>query len=353
MAGASGLAVLSTVACASRAQAPASSGEAQNEPLRVFDMHGDTIDQLGMSTHVPYSGFDEKFAGTLASANTQISADRMGNTRWAQCYAIWIPDTEGEDKRDIPAIQWYREAVAWFKEQMKEHADRFSQAKKLSEIPAILDEGKVAAVLTVENAACLDEGLEVVDEFANDGVLIAGVTWNFKNALGSGNEYPDTGLTDLGKRYITALEEHSIVADVSHLNEKGFWDVEKIATKPYIATHSNARAVCNHLRNLSDEQFAAIAARGGLVGLNFHEDFVREGGGVYTFDELAAHVDHWLSVGGEDLIALGADRDGANIPTWLADCSSQTYLYERFSDRFGESIARKLFFENALAFFTA
>ena len=131
-----------------------------------------------------------------------------------------------------------------------------------------------------------------------------------------------------------------------------FWELEESATKPYVATHSNARSVCGHLRNLTDEQFGALTARGGVVGLNFNEGFVRDGGYAYTFDELSAHVEHWLSLGGEDHIALGADRDGAEIPTLLADCSAQRALFERFEERFGSDVARKLFYENALRFFS-
>ena len=316
-------------------------------------MHADTIDALGMISHTPYANFNNKYSGSFMDTNAQISANRLSGMRWAQCYAIWIPDAEGDEQSDIPAIEWYREGVAWFKQQMEEHSDTFTQVRTFSDIPSILDEGKVAAILTVENAACLDAGIEVVDEFERDGVLIAGVTWNYQNALGSGNVYPDQGLSQLGREYIAALENHGIVADVSHLTAKGFWEREEIATKPYVATHSNARSVCNHLRNLTDEQFGALTVRGGLVGLNFHEGFVHEGGYVYTFDELAAHVDHWLSLGGEDHIALGSDRDGADIPTWLADCSAQRYLFDRFEERFGQDIARKLFYENAMRFFSS
>lgn len=111
--------------------------------------------------------------------------------------------------------------------------------------------------------------------------------------------------------------------------------------------------MCNHLRNLTDEQFGALTARGGVVSLNFHEGFVREGGYAYTFDELSAHVDHWLSLGGEDHIALGSDRDGADVPTRLADCSGQQALFEPFEERFGQDVTRKLFYENALRFFSS
>ena len=357
LAGMAGTIALAGTACGTAARdtqggsSPTGEATESRPSIDSFDMHADTIDALGMVSHTPYANFNDKFSGNLVDTNAQISANRMGGVRWAQCYAIWIPDAEGDEQADIPAIDWYHEGVAWFKQQMEEHSDTFTQVRKFSDIPSILDEGKVAAILTVENAACLDAGLEVVDEFARDGVLIAGVTWNYKNVLASGNEYPDKGLSKRGRKYIAALEDHGIVADVSHLNEKGFWELEEIATKPYIATHSNARAVCNHLRNLTDEQFGAITARGGVVGLNFHQGFVREDGNVYTFDELAAHVDHWLNLGGEDHIALGGDRDGANIPTWLADCSAQRSLFERFEERFGQDIARKLFYENALRFF--
>ena len=356
MAGALALAGTACGAAAGGAQqgsSPVGETTDSGTPIDSFDMHADTIDALGMIAHTPYANFHDKFSGSLVDSNAQISANRMGGVRWAQCFAIWIPDAEGDEQADISAIDWYHEGVAWFKQQMEEHSDTFTQVSKFSDIPSILDEGKVAAILTVENAACLDAGLEVVDEFARDGVLIAGVTWNFKNVLASGNEYPDKGLSKRGRKYIAALEDHGIVADVSHLNEKGFWELEEIATKPYIATHSNARSVCNHLRNLTDEQFGALTARGGVVGLNFHQGFVREDGYVYNFDELAAHVDHWLSLGGEDHIALGSDRDGAAIPTWLADCSAQRSLFERFEERFGEDITRKLFYENALRFFSS
>ena len=350
--GAFGAAALAGAACSTPKSAQTGDGAtATEQPIDFFDMHADTIDAIGMVSRAPYTTFPDKLSGTLVQNNGQVSADRMGDVRWAQCYAIWIPDNEGDEKADISAIDWYREAVTWFKGQMEQCGDRIEQARSFSDIPGILDAGKVAAVLTVENAACLDAGLEVVDEFAEDGVLIAGVTWNYRNVLGSGNNYPDEGLTDLGREYVAALEEHGIVADVSHLNEKGFWELESVATKPYVATHSNARSLCNHLRNLTDDQFRAIADRGGIVGLNFNDGFVREGGCAYTFEELAAHVEHWLDLNGEDVIAFGSDRDGAAIPTWLADCSSQEYLFERFSEHLGEQITRKLFFENAMRFF--
>ena len=327
-------------------------GKSTGKPVRVIDMHADTVDRLGMNGHKPYSGFDNIYSGDLASNNGEMSADRIGEgIQWVQCYSIWLPDYEGEYETDLKHAEWYREAVAWFHSQMEKHSDRFEQVRSFADIDSILSAGKVAAVLTVENSACLDEGIDMVDEFERDGVLVAGITWNGENALGSGNSHAEKGLTGLGKEFIAALEKRSIIADVSHLNEKGFWELEKVATKPYVATHSNAREVCDHLRNLTDDQFRAICDRGGVVGLNFNEGFVKKGGFVYTFDQLAAHVEHWLDIGGENSVALGSDRDGAEVPSWLANCSSQGFLHAKFAERFGEDVANKLFFENAVGFF--
>ena len=326
----------------------AASDDTAHAPLTCLDMHADTVTRIAMQEYPPYDKDMDRYVGDLASNNGELSADHMGDIRWAQCYAIWLPDEDAE----ISHIDWYRTSAKWFHKQMRKHDDRFTQARTRTDVSKILDDGKVAAILTVENAACLDAGLEVVDEFAKDGVLIAGITWNGTNVLGSGNDDANAGLTDLGRQYIAALEEHDIVVDISHLNEKGFWEVNELATKPYIATHSNSRAICDHPRNLTDDQFKAIVASGGLVGLNFHDGFVRNGGTLYTFDELAAHVEHWLGIeGGEDALALGSDRDGAVVPSWLADCGLQSLLFARFEETFGQTIANKLFYQNALRFF--
>ncbi|MDO4537821.1 MAG: membrane dipeptidase [Coriobacteriales bacterium] len=361
IAAAAGIAALAGTACATNGGGSVSgsgsaSGLGADSSARVFDtfdLHCDTIDILGMAKHKPYSEFDNKCVGTLSSNNAQVSADRMGPARWVQCYAIWIPNTAGEDATDVKPIDWYREAALWFKKQMEECADRFTQVRDFSEISAILDEGKVPAILTVENASCLEEGVGIVDEFAKDGVLMASLTFDGKNALGCGVDNADEGLTDLGRQCIAALEDHGITLDVSHLNDKSFWELDALAAKPYIASHSNARAVCKNSRNLTDDMFNAIMQRGGIVGLNFSDGYVQDGGNNYDFEQLAKHIHHWLDLGGEDVIALGSDRDGSWPPHWIADVSSQESLYQRFVDEFSVSTAHKLFFENAMNFFGA
>ena len=314
----------------------------------TFDMHADTIDTLCMSDIEPYSTIYANgcHTGTLADTDASVSASRMGKMGWAQCYAVWTPD----DCPSVSHLEFYRRGAKFFRKQMKKLGDKFVYVKKGTDIRPAIKEGKVAAILTVENSCALEEGIEVLDEFEKDGVLVCGLTWNAENAV-AGGVGTELGLTDLGREYVSELERRQMIVDVSHLSDKGFWELEELATRPYIATHSNARDVCAAARNLTDDQFKAIAERGGLVGLNMHTGFVCDDAHQYSFEELMKHVDHWLDLGGEDVIALGSDRDGSDLPAWIRDCSMQQGFYEQSVDYLGEDLTRKLFFDNAADFF--
>lgn len=321
-------------------------GTAIEGQILSFDLHADTIDTLCMHDLEPYASADssENHDGSLAESDASVSVDRMGDVGWAQCYAVWTPD----DCPSVSHLEFYRRGASFFAEQMAEHGDVFEHVKMDTDIRSVVAGGKVAAILTVENSCALEEGIQVVEEFERDGVLVCGLTWNGLNAVGGGAS-TDEGLTELGREYVAQLESRRMVVDVSHLSDQSFWDLDAIAKRPYIATHSNARAVCGVPRNLTDDQFKAIRDRGGIVGLNFHRGFVS--GGEYGFDELVAHVEHWLDLGGADCVALGGDRDGSSIPEWLRDCSTQGDLFAQMAERIGEEQARKLFFDNAADFF--
>ena len=151
------------------------------------------------------------------------------------------------------------------------------------------------------------------------------------------------------------------MVDVSHLNDEGFWDLMKVVRRPIAASHSNLRALCSHSRNLTDVQFRAIMDTGGIVGLNYFrgfvsERYVRDGwvlhdDGEVTMDELCAHIERFLDLGGENHISLGSDFDGSETPEWLSSAEHVADFHTAVLSRFGSSIAEKLFFENARAFF--
>ncbi|MGN0056331.1 MAG: dipeptidase [Atopobiaceae bacterium] len=323
----------------------------------VFDLHCDTLDALGASDLIDYPMLGDRDPhDNLAHNHLQLSADRTAGMRWCQCYAIWVPD-------NLPAgvtpLDFYRRLRTYYKEQTARLDAQVRRVDDPAQIRPTLDSGRMAALLTVENGSPIGHDLDAVHEFATDGVHMVTLTWNGPNSIGSGNQTTD-GLSSFGLQALRELQSCGIVVDVSHLNEAGFWDVEHASDQPFVASHSNSRAVCNHPRNLADDQFRAICERGGLVGLNYYRSFITEravdhGGvpasGEVTFDELASHVEHWLDLGGEDVVALGSDFDGSTVPAWLDGCQQIPTFHQRMVERFGEDLCKKIFFENANAFF--
>ena len=147
----------------------------------------------------------------------------------------------------------------------------------------------------------------------------------------------DAGITAQGVDVMRRMEDARMILDVSHLNDTCFADVTRLATRPFVASPSNSRAVCGHPRNLTDAQFAEIRDRGGVVGLNFCPDFLRDDADTTepTFDDLCRHVEHWLDLGGEDVVALGSDFDGTDLPACIPSAAAIPNLQSVFVSRFG------------------
>ena len=186
--------------------------------------------------------------------------------------------------------------------------------------------------------------------FYHLGVRMMTLTWNGENELGGGADTA-LGLTPFGREALKEMERLSIVADVSHASDALFYDVAEIAEKPIVASHSNARAVCPHRRNLTDRQFQILRDKGGLVGLNFCVHFLREDSNAH-FEDLLRHADHFWSLGGETTLCLGSDYDGTDVPPELDGIEKMQDLYELFlKHNYKESLVNSLFFDNASKFF--
>jgi membrane dipeptidase len=202
---------------------------------------------------------------------------------------------------------------------------------------ADLDAPGVAAVLHLEGAEPLGEGLEALDVLHAAGLRSLGPAWSRPNAFATGVPFafpgsPDQGpgLTDAGRALVRACAELRIVVDVSHLNERGFWDVAALAEAPLVASHAGAHALCPSPRNLTDEQLRAIGASGGLVGVTFHVGFVRADGAEdpdTPLADVAAHAVHVAEVAGVEAVALGSDFDGAIMPRALPDVAALPALH--------------------------
>nr|WP_085893940.1 dipeptidase [Roseovarius litorisediminis] len=207
--------------------------------------------------------------------------------------------------------------------------------RSVADIRAAMAESKIAAIFHIEGAEAIDPELHTLDVLYQAGLRSLGPVWSRSTVFGNGVpfRFPSTpdigeGLTDHGLRLVKRCDELGIMLDLSHLNEAGFWDVARHSTKPLVATHSNAYAICNHSRNLTDPQLDAIRESDGMVGLNFAVAFLREDGKMLAdvpISQMLRHLDYLIEKLGEDRVGLGSDYDGAVVPqdlTTVADLSN-------------------------------
>lgn len=333
----------------------------------VFDLHCDTADRLawqflpddikqtcGMDFYGPGDADDPSACRDLASSHCHISLDKIGATPWAQCFACYVPDALSPEQ----AAGFHEGIMSHLAHEVERNAGRVVAVASASQLRDVLEnsgEPHVAAVHTIENARMFAADLGLVERYAADGLLMASISWNAAGPLASGHDTHEH-VSELGARAIAEMERNRVVLDVSHLNDECFDDVCRLSTRPFVASHSNSRAVCGHRRNLTDRQFAEIRERGGVVGLNYCDKFlsneVLEGRAAdVSFDEVTAHIEHWLDLGGEDVVALGGDLDGATAPSLLDGADKMPAFQGLLEHRFGSTITRKLCYANALAFF--
>jgi membrane dipeptidase len=197
----------------------------------------------------------------------------------------------------------------------------------------------------------------MLDILYQAGLRSIGPVWSRSNIFGHGVPFrfpstPDTGpgLTDAGKALVKACNELKVLIDLSHLNEKGFWDVAKLSDAPLVASHSNAHAVSPHSRNLTDDQLRAIRDSGGLAGINYATSFLREDGRMNAdtpLEQMVRHADHLIEMLGVDGVGLGSDFDGAVIPAAIGDVAGLPKLVEAFrAAGYDEETIRKLCRDN-------
>ena len=306
--------------------------------MRYFDLHCDTIGEC-LSRGLPLRG------NGLA-----VDLDRAsGLAPYVQCYAVWLPD----ELRGEAAFRHFCDAAGLLDREVAASGGELLRCRTPKDLDWVEARGCRGAVLTVENGSVLGGKLEHVQDLKDRGVAMLTLTWNGENELGRGVLSPgDTGLTPFGRQAVKALERAGIVVDVSHASPELFWDVAELAEKPIVASHSNAKAVCGHPRNLTKEQFLAIRDRGGLVGLNFFQSFLNDRPQEASREDVLRHAEYFLALGGEDTLAMGSDFDGAKLPADLPGVEAIPGLYQMFLDRgYPEALVEKLFYGNAARFF--
>jgi len=307
-----------------------------------IDLHCDTLTR----SYFP-SGATVPCADILDNPACHLSLSKVpAGTRWIQCFAIFIPDR----LRGQAAIDFFDRHTASFNAQMERHQARVAACKCFADMEAALAAGKFGAVLTVEGGAVLAGRLERVEAIRSAGVRMLTLTWNAPNELGSGHD-TGAGLTAFGREAVAELERCGVLVDVSHLNDAGFEDLLAVAKRPFVASHSNARSVCGHWRNLPDAFIREMARREGLIGLNYASSFLSDSGGG-GLDDLYRHVCRFLELGAGSCLALGSDYDGTDIHPELDSVEKCLGIYDYLTSHgIPPQTARGILFDNAWQFF--
>ena len=340
----------------------------------VFDGHNDVL--LRLST----SGFSDPVAAFLNGSERegrprgQLDLPRAETAGMiGGLYAIFVPSrgasigaTALVDPRDAApasevatdaALRTTLEMAALLMRIESRSSGRFSVVTNAAALREAVAAGRHAAVFHIEGAEAIDPELDALDVLYAAGLRSIGPVWSRSNVFAHGvpfrfNSSPDTGpgLTDAGRRLVKRCNELGIVLDLSHLNEKGFWDIAKLSDTPLCASHSNAHALSPHARNLTDRQLAAIKESGGLVGVNYAVSFLMPDGlrSNDTYRDLGVdHIAYLLDKLGEDGVALGSDFDGATIPAELSTVAGLPQLVVRMRARqLGERTIAKVCAEN-------
>lgn len=306
--------------------------------MNVVDMHCDTIAELY------YSHRDGGNASVLENS-LHIDLKRMQKGKYLlQNFALFV-HMEREKEPFAYAMKlvdtFYRELEAW--------PELIGIVKSWEDIEANRKAGRMSALLTLEEGGVCQGELAYLRDFYRLGARMMTLTWNFQNELASPNRIirspegpvrfaPDTehGLTPKGIEFVREMERLGMIIDVSHLGDAGIWDVFRYTTKPFVASHSNARSLASHPRNLTDDMIRALAERGGVAGINFCAAFLRdeEDGKepVHSYcRDMVAHMKHMRRTGGIGCIGLGTDFDGITSQVELVDCSGMQMLADEMS----------------------
>ena len=263
-------------------------------------------------------------------------------------FAIFVDPPYNTD-RDV---RYRTEQIMKAAKQELDECDSLAVVHNFEELMQAKREGKFYVILGVEGMAAIKEDITWIDCYYDFGVRHAMLTWNEENTLAAGATSGNSqGLTALGKKVIRRLQDKGMIVDVSHLNDRGFWDIAEMASAPFIASHSNARALCDVPRNLNDDQLRAVRDCGGVVGLNAYRDFVDPDPDYQTVERLAEHAAHMIDVMGIDHVGCGFDffeflekepgvrKENQNVKG-LTDCSEAPNLFACF-DRMGMSREEK------------
>lgn len=311
--------------------------------MKIADLHCDTLLVLRMTGR----NLDE------IDAHINVEKLRRGGAM-LQCFAVFTPTGPEAKIYRLSESPWefFLNSAELFEKQLARCAGDIAPMRSMEDFRRNMAEGKISAMLTLEDAVCLEGDITRVQQLHDRGVRLVTLTWNYENSLAYPNspepELHAKGLKDFGFEVLSEMERLGMVVDVSHLSEGGFDDVASFCRKPFVASHSCARALCEHSRSLTDRQLHVLGDCGGVCGVNFYSAFLSPCSEYSRNEEILHHMEYIANKAGMEALAIGSDFDGIGCSLELKDYSGMAQLSQLIADRFGYDNADRILSGNAL-----
>ncbi|MFB9859700.1 dipeptidase [Salinicoccus siamensis] len=307
--------------------------------MDIIDTHCDALLKLQQDDRKAYDDGEKAFNFyDSPEIETNVLRLREGGVK-VQFFAIFIPPEVPDNEKWQHALE---QVDCFYNEVLSQ--ENFIHIKNLKEIEGLKPE-EIGAVLTLEGADAVGNDLMKLRTLFRLGVLSVGLTWNNANLVADGvGENRDAGLSGYGERFVASCNAHGVLIDISHLCPKGVTEVLELGDR-IIATHSNSRSVCDHRRNLTDDQIRRVIEKGGMINIVFNPPFIGEG--KIKIEDVFSHIDKIINLGGEEAIGLGSDFDGITCHVErLGNAGEYGNLIDALKERYGETFTEKIAYGN-------
>ena len=307
--------------------------------MRIIDMHCDTLIEGWRKPERSFYDGDTSINLKLLKENGSL----------LQFFAMYLSRNE---MKTMDSYDILKGIYGYYQTQMEKYSDIIKPVYSAQDVLENEKKGLLSSLLTVEDGVFIDGKIERVQEVYDMGVRLITLMWNFENSVGFPcSDDPEAhlkGLKPFGIEVVEKMNELGMIIDVSHMSEGGFYDVARYSKKPFVASHSCARALCNHRRNLTDDQLKTIGSAGGIAGVNFECSFLKEGSNRATYDQIIEHLLYMKDKAGVDAVGFGSDFDGIDDNGELENYSGFTTLLERMEGKFTYDEIDKICRGNAL-----
>ena len=318
--------------------------------MNIIDLHCDTV------------LFCYKNKKTLRTWEGHINLEKLKEGGClAQCFALFIPAHDAAVNylgQETEPWALYQNLLHCYRALLADSADVLRPALSAAQVWENARNGFLSSILTIEDGVELDGKIDRLDTVYADGVRMIALTWNYENSIGFPNssdpaEHTRRGLKPFGFDVLEKMNELGIIIDVSHLSEAGFYDVASHSCKPFIASHSCCRALKDHSRNLTDAQLRTLADAGGVVGVNFYDEFLGDRGGTTAVEDIVRHLLYLRDRAGIESLAFGSDFDGIESTLEFRDYAGFPQILGALEAHFTDDEIDKITHENFLRVFAA